>query len=165
MMENFSSSEKFIIRTVMLSDAKFLLPLIAQLGYAIPEESLIARIALYQLGLNDIAWVVTTQEGGIIGCIAVHLYDLFHCNERYARIVSIAVKEEYRRQGVGNLLIKHAEKYAQKKHCIALELTSSLKREKMGVHSFYENLGYHNEGEYKTAYFRKFLKPKTGPQL
>lgn len=156
---------KIKIRKVTLCDVKALMPLIAQLGYPISEENLMARIALYQLGSNDIAWVAATEDDKIIGCIAVHVYDLFHCTERYAKIVSLVVDENYRRQGIGQMLVARAEKYTKKKDCHTVELSTSLKRIKFGAPAFYTTLGYNNEGEYETYYFRKFLKPKEGPIL
>lgn len=150
------------LRKVALSDAKALLPLIKELGYDITEESLSARIALYQSSQNDIAWVAARGEE-ILGCVALHLFDLFHSNERFARIVSLVIKKEHRRQGLGKRLIRKAESVAKKRNCAALELTSNVKRSKHGVPHFYEQLGYSNEGEAASYYFRKYLKPKEIP--
>lgn len=154
---------KIKIRKVALCDVKALLPLISQLGYPISEEELIARLALYQ-GYNDAAWVALLEDK-IIGSVAVHVYDLFHCTERYGRIVSLVVDQPYRRLGVGKQLLEYAERYAMEKGCSALELTSSLKRLKYGSHDFYDSHGYKNNGEYESRYFRKFLKPKEGPYV
>ncbi len=154
---------KIKIRKVALCDVKTLLPLISQLGYPISEEQLIARLALYQ-GYNDAAWVALLDDK-MIGTIAVHVYDLFHCTERYARIVSLVVDLPYRRLGIGKQLLSYAERYALEKGCSALELTSSLKRLKYGSHDFYDSHGYQNDGEYESRYFRKFLKPKEGPYV
>jgi GNAT superfamily N-acetyltransferase len=152
------------IRKVTIEDVKPLMPLIAQLGYPTTEESLIARIALYQLGFSDIAWVALSDDK-VIGCIAMHLYDLFHSTERYARIVSLIIDEPFRRHGIGRSLIARAEKYAIKKNCAVLELSSSLKRYKHGSLDFYTSMGYTNDGEFEAHYLRKFLKPKEGPML
>jgi ribosomal protein S18 acetylase RimI-like enzyme len=152
------------IRKVTLADVKSLIPLIAQLGYPISEEHLMARVALYQLGQNDIAWAAVDGDN-IVGCIAVHIYDLFHCTERYGRIVSIVVDEQSRRKGIGKRLILHAEKYLKEKNCHTLELSTSLKRKKFGAPEFCAALGYQNEGEYESYYLRKFFKPKEGPVI
>lgn len=150
------------LRRISLCDVEALLPLVEQLGYPTSPENLTARIALYQMSTNDIAWVAAKGDE-IIGSVALHIYDLFHSTERYARIVSMIVKETYRRQGIGKLLIQKAESYAKKVNCSTLELSSSLKRFKHGAHAFYESLGYTNDGEYETLYLRKFLRPKEGP--
>lgn len=150
------------IRRVCMSDVKAMLPLVNQLGYPTTEENLIARIALYQHSQNDRAWIAV-QDEEILGCVAVHLYDLFHSTERFARIVSLIVKDSYRRQGIGKRLIARAERFALNNHCSALELSSSLKRNKFGAQAFYHTLGYRNEGEYETSYLRKFLRMKEGP--
>jgi len=155
---------KIKIRKVALCDVKSLLPLISQLGYPIKEEDLIARIALYQHSINDYAWVALDEEE-IIGCVALHLFDFFHSTERYARIVSLVIKDPYRGKGVGSRLIARAERFAKEKGCSTLEVTSSLKRAKLGVHTFYAHRGYANEGVAETRYLRKFLKPKEGPSL
>lgn len=152
------------IRRVTMADARQLLPLVAQLGYPTTEEHLIARIALYQHSPSDRSWIAI-QDGVIVGCIALHLYDLFHSTERYARIVSLVVRDTHRRQGIGKRLLQKAEQYAARQHCTTLELTSSHKRIKLGTQYFYEALGYRNEGEYESNYLRKFLRPKEGPLL
>lgn len=153
---------KYKIRKISMPDAKALLPLIEQLGYITTEENLIARIALYQHSPNDCAWIAI-QNDTIIGCIALHFYDLFHSTERYARITSLVVKDTHRRRGIGRRLIARAERYALQKNCSTLELSSSLKRSKLGTHDFYAKLGYTNDGEYETSYLRKFLRSKEGP--
>lgn len=153
------------IRKVAMSDIKSLSPLIQQLGYPTTEENLIARIALYQHSENDKAWVAIDEQENIIGCIAVHVYDLFHSTERFGRIVSIVVKESHQRIGIGRRLIARAERYASQKNCSALELSCSLKRTKLGSQDFYSALGYTNDGEYETSYLRKYLKIKEGPLL
>lgn len=150
------------IRQVTMADARNLLPLINQLGYPTTEENLIARIALYQQSYHDRSWIAIKGEE-ILGCIALHVYDLFHSTERYARIVSLIVRDTYRRQGIGKRLLRKAERYATLQNCSMLELSSSLKRIKQGTHLFYEALGYKNEGEFETNYLRKYLRPKEGP--
>jgi (aminoalkyl)phosphonate N-acetyltransferase len=79
--------------------------------------------------------------------------------------VSLIVRDTHRRQGIGKRLLRKAELYARCQNCTTLELSSSLKRIKLGTHHFYEALGYNNEGEYKSDYLRKFLRPKEGPLL
>lgn len=155
---------KYKIRKIAMSDVKLLLPLIQQLGYTTTEENLVARIALYQHSEHDRAWIAIQNEE-IIGCVAVHFYDLFHSTERYARILSLVVKDTHRRRGIGKRLIARAERYAIQKNCSALELSSSMKRIKLGTHDFYAKLGYTNDGEYETSYLRKFLRSKEGPLL
>lgn len=155
---------KIKIRKVRICDAPNLLPIIKQLGYPINEEDLIARIALYENSHYDSAWVALEDEV-IIGCLALHIYDLFHSVERYARIVSLIVDQNHRRKGVGSLLIARAERYAASKNCNTLELSSSLKRVKLGSHDFYDAVGYKNEGEFESRYLRKFITPKTGPYI
>lgn len=152
------------IRRVTMADARELLPLVNQLGYPTTEENLIARIALYHNSQQDRSWIAIEDEH-IVGCIAVHLYDLFHSTERYARIMSLIVRDTHRRQGIGKRLLRKAEHYATKQNCSMLELSSSLKRVKLGTHHFYEALGYKNEGEFESNYLRKYLRPKEGPLL
>lgn len=159
-----STKSKIKIRKAELHDVKTLIPLMEQLGYQVVEADLMARIALYQHSLTNCAWVAV-QDEEVIGCLAVHIYDLFHSTERYARITTLIVKDTYRRQGIGRRLVKIAERFAKEKDCSTLELSSSLKRTKSGSHLFYKALDYGNEGEYETRYFRKFLKPKIGPLL
>ncbi|MFI4937119.1 MAG: GNAT family N-acetyltransferase [Candidatus Berkiellales bacterium] len=151
-------------RKVAIQDIKELMPLIQQLGYSTTEENLIARISLYQHGTNERAWVAL-EDDSIVGCVAIHVYDLFHSTDRFGRIVSLIVKDTHRRLGIGRRLLLRAERFASIKNCTAIELTSSVKRHKFGTHKFYASLGYHNEGEYKTTYLRKYLQIKDGPHI
>src|SRR5687768_8796291 len=128
---------KYKIRKVVMSDVKTMIPLVEQLGYPISEENLLARIALYHHGLTDRAWIAI-QDENIIGCIAIHIYDLFHSTERYGKIVTLIVKDTHRRRGIGRKLIARAERFAIQKNCSALELSSSMKRVKFGSHKFYK---------------------------
>ena len=152
------------LRKVTISDVTALLPLMKQLGYTIAEEDLTARLALYTHSRNDIAWVAVTPDDEILGCIALHKYDLFHSNARYARIVTLIVKDTYRRQGIGTKLIRRAERHAARRNCAALELSCSVKR-RAETQDFYRSEGYISDKEEGSNYFIKHLKPKIGPEV
>jgi N-acetylglutamate synthase-like GNAT family acetyltransferase len=147
------------IRKVTISDVCLLLPLIEQLGDRITEEDLTARLGLYTHSTVDRAWVMEADNEEIVGCIAVHCYDLFHSSDRYARITSLIVKESHRRQGIGRRLVARAEKYALTKNCTALELSSPVKNHQSGSHDFFVALEYRNDGAAEVLYLRKLIEP------
>lgn len=149
---------EIVYRRLVPSDVQGLMPLVQQLGYKPSLDYLSAKIALYQDEQNK-AWVA--QSGSdLVGIIAIHYYDLFHVNEKYARIVSLVTRDNYRRQGIGRKLLELAEQDARSLECTALEVTSNLRRFKYGTYEFYDNMGYKDHGHPQTRYLRKFLKEK-----
>lgn len=148
-------------RRLQKTDVEELMPLVQQLGYKPSLDYLSAKVALYQDEQNK-AWVAQI-DNDLVGVIAIHFYDVFHINERYARIVTLVIKENYRRHGIGRKLIELAEAEACASDCSALEVTSNLRRFKHGTHDFYTQMGYTNQGDAETRYLRKFLKGKTVP--
>ena len=104
--------------------------------------------------LNDIAssyvgetFLVIVQEGEIIGCGA--LIEEEGGGERYGRIVRMSVKEENRRQGLGQLILHQLQNTAQQRqfHKIVLETTETWHE----VVAFYQANGfqitYHQDGD------------------
>lgn len=148
-------------RRLQTSDSVGLMPLVKQLGYQPSLDYLAAKVALYQDEQNK-GWVALSHEV-LIGVIAIHYYDVFHVNEKHARIVSLVINDAYRRQGLGRKLIELAEDDAKALDCTTIEVTSNLRRFKHGTHEFYDSLGYKNEGDAETRYLRKFLKEKALP--
>lgn len=145
------------IRKVNISDAKNLLPLIQKLGYTTTEESMIAKIAYYQYSFVDRAWVALDGES-IVGCIAIHVHDVFHSTERFGRITTLTIKKSHRRQGIGKKLLNRAERYAALKNCEIIELANTKKNDQ-GLKLFYSSMGYNNYNEKVNYYYlRKYLQ-------
>jgi len=143
-----------IIREANVSDCDLLVDLMGQLGYPTTSEEMLDQIKFYKSNQFYKIWVIEC-EGVVTGSISVVLLEYFHRKARFMRITSLIVGISYRRQGLGKLLVKFAEKFAQKNGCVFIELTSGAHRAKLGSHDFYKLLGY--EDVYET---KKYLAKK-----
>lgn len=143
-----------LIRSATLKDTFVLIDLIHQLGYSLSQDQAEENIRLY-LKDPDLGMYVGEVDGRVVGCIAFAICLAFHKAEPQMRVMSLVVDSAYRNQGIGKELILRAEAHARSKSCFAIELTSSLLREKDGTHDFYLAQGYEKNG--LQAYFRKFL--------
>jgi GNAT superfamily N-acetyltransferase len=97
----------------------------------------------------DRVLVAAEPSAGIVGVVSVHLLPLFHTQGKLARLTSLAVREGYRRQGVGRALVAAAEAFAWDRDCERIEVTSGDHRP--DAHSFYNQLGYQTDE-------RRFIK-------
>jgi amino-acid N-acetyltransferase len=89
-----------IVRNARLADATAISKITA--GYA--EEGIMLKRPVENI-IEDIRnFFVAEYEGRVIGCCAVAFY-----TERLAEIRSLAVFEEFRRTGIGRLLVEKAE--------------------------------------------------------
>lgn len=143
------------IRAVQEKDAGRLADLMGQLGYPSSTEAMLKRIQLYLTNPSYFSYVAE-KENNVIGSISVIIADYFHRPGRFARIVSMIVDENYRKQGVGKKIIEAAEKAIKKLDCDFIELTSGQHREEMGSHDFYFSLGYVDAKE-KKKYIVKLI--------
>ena len=78
------------------------------------------------------------------GFIHVEKYDLLYF-ETMANILGLAVKSEYRNNGIGRQLILAAEEWAAENGINVMRLNSGISR--TDAHEFYRHLGYDSEKE------------------
>lgn len=72
---------------------------------------------------------VATEDGRIIGLVALHVAPTIFFPERIARVTALYVDEVERRRGVGRLLVEVAVSRAFQARCDTLELGADLERE------------------------------------
>ena len=70
-----------------------------------------------------------------------------------AEVTALVVRENYRSQGVGKMLMERAEEWARAQNCAMIGLRSNVIRER--AHMFYQRLGYQHQKTQKA--FRKAL--------
>ena len=87
----------------------------------------------------------------VIGFLGFSLRHNVEAPSDYGEVSSIVVSESWRRKGVGQLLLRHAEALARNHGCIGLWLVSGFAREEK-AHKLYESAGFTKTG------FR-FVKP------
>lgn len=85
-------------------------------------------------------YCVARTPGKIIGFISWSIKNNLWAQGNLLHIDDLVVEKTCRRQKIGSLLLREAEKFARDNHCAYLELDSGLQR--TGAHSFYEKNGF-----------------------
>ena len=128
-----------IIRSAKLSDSERISELMEELGYNVSEA--LIKDNLSEILTSDIDEVyVCEMDDVVVGCISLHLTQLFHQKGRAGRITSLVVSNNARGLGVGKKLVEKADDYFQIHNCSKAEVTSGDQREE--AHEFYEAQGY-----------------------
>lgn len=111
------------------------------------EPSMIALekiyIAMKKYPYYKVFVVVKNDE--IIGSYALLIMDnLAHQGAKSGIVEDVVVKENFRSQGIGKLMMNHAMSICREFKCYKLVLSSNQVREE--AHRFYENLGFERHG-------------------
>ncbi len=145
-------SAKVNVRSATLADAAQLASLAAQLGYASTPEQVAARLREIACEREHVLLVAEDSDGVLGGYIEVFPFRTIGADARI-EIASLVVDESCRSQGVGRLLMEHAETWGRAHGFREAGLRSNVIREP--AHTFYENLGYRVNKTQKS--FRKKL--------
>jgi len=136
-----------------VSDADAIARLTRQLGYESEPAIVEARLTTL-LSRPDQQFLVAEHEGQIVGWVHAFVSELIDL-DKFVVIGGLVVDSSQRRNGVGSLLMRHAETWASHNNCSVVRLWSSAGR--TAAHTFYQELGYRN---IKTQYtFAKSLDP------
>lgn len=85
------------------------------------------------------------NDGEEIARIFIYLIENELHDKPYAYFEDVFVKEKYRNQGNGKIIVKAAIAEAKKQGCYKIVCTSRYGRE--NVHKFYQNLGLKEHGK------------------
>lgn len=110
------------------------------LGY-ICEKDLV-KMRLTNLDHKRECVYVACEDNKVIGFVHVEVYEVLYAPSM-ANILGIAVSSEYRRQGIGKLLLSKAEEWAKCKGINMMRLNSGATRKE--AHEFYRSMGYNDE--------------------
>jgi GNAT superfamily N-acetyltransferase len=91
----------------------------------------------------------------VIGIIAWSKSYLFISSKVRFHVEALVVDKRFRRLGIAKKLLNYLEKIAKNHSPSIVDLTSGLRRVADGTHSFYDMLGYCNEGKMAKLYLRK----------
>ena len=119
------------IRPAAVADSPAISPLLQQLGYAMPPDSLAEKLSAHAAGRFAF---VAEMDGRIVGFMTFHVIDWFHRADAAARLSAVVVDAACRRLGVGRALVAFAETTASQMGCRYIELTSSLRRRAGGTY-------------------------------
>jgi GNAT superfamily N-acetyltransferase len=141
------------IRIARVSDADGVARLTSQLGYDVPVPAVQARLASI-LPRSDQRFLVAEDNGDSVGWLHALIIECLE-TDRFVMIAGLVVDGSHRRRGIGGLLMRQAEEWADEQRCRIVRLWSSAGR--AAAHRFYEGIGYIN---IKTQYsFAKVLGP------
>lgn len=130
-----------IIREATIEDAFVICNIsCADLGYNCSCEFVSMRISNLDKGREKV--FVAEFNGIVAGYIHVEKYQTLYF-EPMINILGLAVSSEFRRRGIGRMLLKHAECWANEVGIHRIRLNSGATRKE--AHSFYRAMGYNNE--------------------
>ena len=130
-----------IIREVTIEDAFAICNIsCADLGYDCSCEFVSTRISNLDKGREKV--FVAEVNGIVAGYIHAEKYQTLYF-EPMINILGLAVSSEFRRRGIGRMLLKRAERWATEVGIHKIRLNSGASRKE--AHSFYRAMGYSNE--------------------
>lgn len=99
-----------------------------------PEHSILGR-------LDENSKILCARLGDeIVGLTVVTIINRPFSSSKYLYLDYVCTDSDYRRMGIGKLLMDECEKFAKDNGCAYIKFTSSYKRK--DAHAFYINLGY-----------------------
>lgn len=129
------------IREISANDATDICTICGEdLGY--PCDLSLVRAKIKNIGADREAVFVALADDVAAGFIHVEKYDVLYF-ETMANILGLAVKAEYRNNGIGKMLMNAAEKWALDNNIRSMRLNSGISR--TNAHEFYRHLGYDSE--------------------
>jgi GNAT superfamily N-acetyltransferase/gamma-glutamylcyclotransferase (GGCT)/AIG2-like uncharacterized protein YtfP len=130
------------VRGAVPKDAAAIAGLVTQLGYPTEKAAMEPRLRR-MLSLSHHAIVVAESSGEVVG-VAGASVDYGVEQEAYGRLTVLAVDAQWRRRGVGKLLVQHVERWCRERGADRVTLTSGNHRPES--HQFYKALGYDGTG-------------------
>ena len=99
-----------------------------------PKNSILGR-------LDENTKILCARLGDeIVGLVVMTIINRPISSSKYLYLDYVCTDSDYRRMGIGKLLMAECERFAKDKGCAHIKFTSSYKRE--DAHAFYTNLGY-----------------------
>lgn len=129
------------IREAKITDAAAICCISSKdLGYECKESFVKERME--KLEANREVVFVAELEGAVAGYVHAEVYSLLYW-EPMVNILGLAVSSDYRRQGVGKILMQQVEEWAKEKGIKEIRLNSGGARKE--AHEFYRAIGFDDE--------------------
>jgi GNAT superfamily N-acetyltransferase len=139
------------VRVARESDVPDIAALTLQLGYEVSTGNVASRLSRI-LVRGDQQFLVAELDGHAVGWVHTSIFEYIE-SDAFVVIGGLVVDKNFRRQGIGSLLMAQAEEWARSRGCSIVRLWSTSTR--TASHRFYQDLGYTN---IKTQYsFAKSL--------
>jgi GNAT superfamily N-acetyltransferase len=127
-----------VVRTAKVEDAGAIAVLLPDLGYEATVEQVHLRLQELLKSPKHVV-LVAEANGSVAGlCLVSSVRHL--ASSGYAEVLELVVEGKLQRQGIGSLLLKHAQVWAGQQGQSRLRLRSGIHRTE--AHEFYERLGY-----------------------
>jgi GNAT superfamily N-acetyltransferase len=125
-------------RRLSQDDAAAVTVLSRQLGYPLSQEQIFDNINAV-LASKDHDAFVAVHKDHVVGWIGVAQTIMIE-SPSYCEINGLVIDENYRRKGIGELLIERAKQWAKGKGNHSVRLRCNVKR--VDAHAFYRHLGF-----------------------
>ncbi len=132
-------TERISIRKAKRGDAGRIAALSTQLGYPSYKRSQEKRLTPLLKDREHLVLVAETTSREVVAWIHAYVRRLVE-SDPHVEIGGLVVDERFRGRGIGSLLLRRAEQWAQEKKLDLVYLRSNIIRK--GAHAFYEKLGY-----------------------
>jgi GNAT superfamily N-acetyltransferase len=133
------------IRNAEVKDAATIALLSGQLGYQTTDLLIRDRLRVI-LANNDNCVFVAEEDEKVVGWIH-GFYSLRVESEFFVEIAGLVVDENYRRKGIGKILIEEVIIWTKSKKCVSIRVRCNVKR--IASHQFYHELGFDLNKEQK----------------
>lgn len=130
-----------LIRDARMTDAIEIARLSLQLGYEVSVNEVSKRMDKILLNNDNAVFVMEVRDNKIAGWAHVHGRELMEVHP-FAEIGGLVVDKNYRRQGIGESLMRKCEEWAREKGYQEVRLRSGGHRK--DAHAFYKRIGYNN---------------------
>lgn len=134
-----------VIRKCCVDDAGAMTSLMRQLSYPTTLSVMKERLAMLEKDENHCTFVAEV-DGKVVGTIALEVVLKKDMKQPLARITSLVVDEQHRKQGLGKRLVAEVEN--QVRRCGSSDLLVGCKADgkSAGAKTFYQHLGFELRG-------------------
>jgi GNAT superfamily N-acetyltransferase len=135
-------------RPAQTSDASRLFVLVGQFATPTPPDEAVFSDC-FRSKLSDPASCIALAERDqlLVGYLSGYCHPAFYASGKAAWVDEVLVTSMFRGQGIGRMLVRAFEQWAQEQGCVLVSLATA------GSRGSYERLGYTS----KAAYYKKYL--------
>jgi len=129
----------FATRKATFQDAESIARLATELGYSTSSKQCLGRLQGLLLSSEHRVFVACDALNIVVGWI--HVFLSYHVeSDPYAEIGGLVVSEEYRKSGIGSMLLQNVEQWVRKSGIKKLRVRSRIDREEARI--FYQSKGF-----------------------
>jgi GNAT superfamily N-acetyltransferase len=131
------------VRAATQDDAGSIAVLMTQLGYSSTPLQMHPRLARI-LSHPEYGVIVAEISRDVVGVVILHAEWGLEYDSSYGRVMGLVIDERRRGEGLGTLLMQHAERWCAERGADRVVLTSATRR--TAAHGFYKAIGYEETG-------------------